>query len=77
MLVQNLSRLDESHDEDAQGVNSSMGCIENLIEIRPDIALLICERTHILKFLLLRLKVILFYNHLANFDENSFSEYSL
>ena len=57
LLVQNLSRLDESNDEDAQGVNSSMGCIENLVEIRPNIAVLLCERTHILKFLLLRLKV--------------------
>ena len=56
-MVQNLSRLDESNDEDAQGVNSSMGCIENLVEIRPNIAVLICERTHILKFLILRLKV--------------------
>ena len=59
LIVQNLSRLDESNDEDAQGVNSSMGCIENLVEIRPDIAILICERTHILKFLLLRLKVFI------------------
>ena len=67
LLVQNLSRLDESNDEDAQGVNSSMGCIENLIEIRPDIALLICERTHILKFLLLRLKVIISYTYLIDF----------
>jgi beta-catenin-like protein 1 len=58
LLVQNLSRLDESNDEDAQGVNSSMGCIENLVEIRPNIAVLICERTHILKFLILRLKVL-------------------
>lgn len=57
LIVQNLSRLDEANDEDAQGVNSSMGCIENLVEIRPDIAILICEKTHILKFLLLRLKV--------------------
>ena len=57
LLVQNLSRLDESSDEDAQGVNYTMGCIENLVEIRPSIAISLCERTHILKFLLLRLKV--------------------
>jgi beta-catenin-like protein 1 len=55
--VQNLSRLDESSDEDAQGVNYTMGCIENLVEIRPSIAVSLCERTHVLKFLLLRLKV--------------------
>ena len=55
--MQNLSRLDESSDEDAQGVNYTMGCIENLVEIRPSIAISLCEKTHILKFLLLRLKV--------------------
>ena len=55
--MQNLSRLDESSDEDAQGVNYTMGCIENLVEIRPSIAIALCERTHVLKFLLLRLKV--------------------
>ena len=57
LIVQNLSRLDESNEEDVQGVYFSMGCIENLVEIRPDIALLICEKTQILKFLLLRLKI--------------------
>ena len=57
LIVQNLSRLDESNEEDVQGVYFSMGCIENLVEIKPEIALYICERTHVLKFLLLRLKV--------------------
>ena len=61
LIVQNLSRLDESNEEDAQGVHSSLGCIENLVEVRPNVAVLVCERTHMLKFLLLRLKVMAAY----------------
>jgi beta-catenin-like protein 1 len=57
LIVQNLSRLDESNEEDAAGVHNTLGIIENLIEVRPDIAVLICSKTHILKFLLARLKV--------------------
>jgi beta-catenin-like protein 1 len=56
LLVQNLSRLDESSEEDAQGVYNSLAVIENLVEIRPSIAVTVCEKTNILEFLLLRLK---------------------
>lgn len=34
LLVQNLSRLDESNEEDAKGVNTTMGVLENLLEVR-------------------------------------------
>lgn len=34
-----------------------MAIIENLVEVRPDIAVTTCAKTHILKFLLVRLKV--------------------
>lgn len=33
LLVQNLSRLDESNEEDAKGVNTTMGVLENLLEV--------------------------------------------
>jgi hypothetical protein len=33
LLVQNLSRLDESSEEDAKGVNVSLGVLENLLEV--------------------------------------------
>ncbi|PAA77058.1 hypothetical protein BOX15_Mlig001294g5, partial [Macrostomum lignano] len=36
MLVQNLDRLDETIKEEADGVHSSFGIIENLCEARPD-----------------------------------------
>lgn len=57
LIVQNLSRLDEANDEDAQGVHHTMAVIENLVDVDPSIAVQICAKTHILKFLLLRLKV--------------------
>lgn len=56
LVVQNISRLDEANEDDAQGVYNSLAVIENLVEIRPDIAILVCEKTNILQFLLLRLK---------------------
>lgn len=31
--MQNLSRLDESNEEDAKGVNTTMGVLENLLEV--------------------------------------------
>mgnify|MGYP003386555827 FL=1 len=57
LLVQNLTRLDESSEEDAEGVHNTMAVLENLMEILPSrVATLVCEKTHILKFLILRLK---------------------
>lgn len=57
LVVQNLSRLDEANEDDAQGVYNSMSILENLIELKPEVAVAVCEKTHILKFLLMRLKV--------------------
>ena len=36
LLVQNLSRLDETYEEDAKGVNTTMGVLENLLEVSND-----------------------------------------
>eukprot|EP01038_Epipyxis_sp_PR26KG_P004880 gene4880-6837_t len=57
LIVQNISRLDESNDEDAQGINNSLAIIEHMIEIKPEVAVIICEKTHILKYLLNRIKI--------------------
>lgn len=54
LVVQNLSRLDESNEEDAQGVQQSLAIIENLVEIDSSNAVYVCEKTHILKYLLER-----------------------
>ena len=42
LLVQNLSRLDESNEEDAKGVNTTMGVLENLLEVHR--CLCVCVR---------------------------------
>lgn len=63
LVVQNLGRLDEASEEDAQGVYNTLAIVENLVEIRPEVAILICDKTNLLHFLLNRLKV-------KEFDEN-------
>ncbi|CAN0504097.1 unnamed protein product, partial [Ectocarpus sp. 12 AP-2014] len=62
LLVQNLSRLDESNEEDAKGVNTTMGVLENLLEV-PPAAASVCGLVFVLRFLLKRLQV-------KKFDEN-------
>lgn len=58
LIIQNLNRLDTnaSNEEDAQGIYNSLEIMENLIEIKPEVAVILCEKTHILKFLLERCK---------------------
>ncbi len=63
LIVQNLSRLDERNEEDAQGVQQTLNVIENLVELDAEIAVKVCKQTHILKFLLNRCKN-------KNFDAN-------
>lgn len=64
LIVQNLSRLDERSEEDAQGVYNTLSLIENLIDLVPEtVATDLCTRTNILKFLVLRLRP-------KQFDEN-------
>lgn len=63
LLVQNLSRLDETNDEDAQGVHNTMAIFENFLEIQPDISVHLCEKTYILHYLLNRIRT-------KNFDAN-------
>lgn len=66
LLVQNLGRLDESkNEEDAQGMYNTLGIMENLIEINPEMANTVCEKTQLLSFLLTRLKS-------KSFDANKF-----
>eukprot|EP00026_Physarum_polycephalum_P001295 Phypoly_transcript_01296.p2 GENE.Phypoly_transcript_01296~~Phypoly_transcript_01296.p2 ORF type:complete len:521 (-),score=104.86 Phypoly_transcript_01296:150-1712(-) len=56
VLVQNLSRFDETQQEDAQAVFNSFSIIENLIEYKPSVATLITEKTNLMTFLLNRVK---------------------
>lgn len=40
LLIANLQRLDETHEEDRQGVFNTLGVIENLSEVNPSFSLL-------------------------------------
>lgn len=63
LLVQNLARLDETHEEDARGVSLTLGVIDNLLEVRPVLGVTLCEKTVALAWLLKRVRP-------KNFDEN-------
>jgi beta-catenin-like protein 1 len=57
LVVQNLSRLDEAQDEDAEGISHTFSIIENITQLQPALAEAICQRTNILTYLLSRLEV--------------------
>ncbi|KAG5177688.1 Catenin-beta-like protein [Tribonema minus] len=63
LLVQNLSRLDESNEDDARGVYATMGVLENLLEVKPSLGPVLCEDTSMLSWLLKRVKA-------KTFDDN-------
>ncbi|CAN6464146.1 unnamed protein product [Victoria cruziana] len=55
-LVQNLGRLDESDPDEMSAVYNTLATIENLIEVKPAVAELVCERTKFLRWLQNRIK---------------------
>lgn len=55
LLVDNLRRLDESVEEEAEGVHTTLHIFENLIEAKPSLSRRLCEKTNILTFFLNRL----------------------
>lgn len=57
LLVQNLSRLEESEPDEAAAVFNTLSILENMIEVKPPVAELVCERTKLLRWLLNRIKV--------------------
>ncbi|KAG2713932.1 hypothetical protein I3760_03G002400 [Carya illinoinensis] len=61
LLVQNLHRLSDTGEaadpDEMAAVYSTLATIENLIEVKPPVAELVCERTKLLKWLLGRIKV--------------------
>jgi len=57
VLVEHLSRLDESQSEDSQCVYNTMGIIESLIEGKGAIADRVCQETKLLPYVLKRMSV--------------------
>ncbi|XP_022938556.1 beta-catenin-like protein 1 [Cucurbita moschata] len=63
LLVQNLHRLSETDPDEMSAVYNTLATIENLIEVKPVVAELVCERTKLMKWLLGKIKV-------RDFDSN-------
>lgn len=60
LLVMNLFRLSDSSedgDDEVAAVYATLATVENLIEVKPEVAEMVCERTKVLKWLLGRIKV--------------------
>ncbi|KAJ6396579.1 hypothetical protein OIU77_021583 [Salix suchowensis] len=62
LLVQNLQRLSDSDDQDEMAaVYNTLATVENMIEVEPKVAEMICEKTRVLKWLLAKLKAVAMY----------------
>ncbi|PKA48457.1 hypothetical protein AXF42_Ash019913 [Apostasia shenzhenica] len=57
LLVQNIARLSEADPDEAAAIYNTLGTIENMIEVKPAVAELVCERTKLLRWLLGRIKI--------------------
>ncbi|KAI7744534.1 hypothetical protein M8C21_016208 [Ambrosia artemisiifolia] len=56
-LVQNLLRLNEADADEGAGVYSTLTTIENLIEVKPAVAEMVCERTKLMRWIVGKIKV--------------------
>eukprot|EP00741_Cyanophora_paradoxa_P017723 tig00000203_g17117.t1 len=63
LLVENLKRLDEGNESDAKAVHNSLNIIENMIEVKPEVTSIVCQKTPLMKWLIGRLRV-------REFDQN-------
>eukprot|EP00775_Hariotina_reticulata_P010490 gene10490-10649_t len=57
LLVERLTKLNESVDEEANAVNHALAFIEHALELRPALAGVLLERTKLLKWLLSRIRI--------------------
>ncbi|VVA96249.1 unnamed protein product [Arabis nemorensis] len=57
LLVQNMNRLSEADPDEATAIYATLTVIENLVEVKPAVAELVCERTKLLRWLLVKIKV--------------------
>ncbi|KAJ8618457.1 hypothetical protein MRB53_014643 [Persea americana] len=57
LLVQNLGRLSETDSDESAAIYNTLATIENMIEVKPAVAELVCERTKLLRWLLSKIKV--------------------
>ncbi|XP_066333041.1 uncharacterized protein [Miscanthus floridulus] len=56
LLVHNLSRFSETDSDEAEAVHNTLAILENLLDLRPNLADKVCDGTKLLRWLLSRLK---------------------
>ncbi|KAK9117965.1 hypothetical protein Scep_016058 [Stephania cephalantha] len=56
LLVQNLGRLSESDPDEMSAAYGTLATVENMVEVRPAVAELVCERTKLLRWMLGKIK---------------------
>lgn len=71
LLVQNMTRLNEENSDDRQGVFYSLGVIESIVTLSPDISNIIVSKTTLMPFLLNRIKVKTAHSNLSNREYSS------
>ncbi|XP_047322446.1 beta-catenin-like protein 1 [Impatiens glandulifera] len=57
LLVQNLLRLSENDPDEMAAVYNTLATIENMIEVKPVVAEIVCERTKLMRWLLGKIKI--------------------
>ena len=57
LLVQNLLRLSENDPDEMAAIYSTLATIENLIEVKPAVAEMVCEKTKLMRWLLGKINV--------------------
>lgn len=57
LLVQNLHRLSETDPDEMAAIYSTLATIENMIEVKPGVSEMVCERTKLLRWLLSKIRV--------------------
>ncbi|KAK6154080.1 hypothetical protein DH2020_013719 [Rehmannia glutinosa] len=57
LLIQNLGRLSDSDPDESAAIYNTLSTIENLIEVKPSVSELVCEKTKLLKWLQARIKI--------------------
>ena len=57
LLVTNLLRLNENDPDEGGAIHTTLATLENLIEVKPAVAEIVCEKTKLLRWLLGKIKV--------------------
>ncbi|GFS35317.1 ARM repeat superfamily protein [Actinidia rufa] len=76
LLVQNLLRLSENDPDEMAAICSTLATIEDLIEMKPAVTEMVCEKTKLIRWLLGKIKAVAMYKSqdLTTLDEEEMVE---